>query len=89
MKGAAVGGGDFQEPTQIMAFVRCQCPGRATPTNVFLAMKQSEVKPDVIHLANCMAKAKPECPYVNAEEMGKLVEEKTGVPVVHGTHDYV
>jgi len=36
-----------------------------------------------------MAEAKPDCPYVSAEEMGKMIEAKTGVPVVHGTHDYV
>jgi predicted metal-binding protein len=35
-----------------------------------------------------MAKAQPECPYIKAEDMAKLVEEKTGVKVILGTHDH-
>jgi len=89
MTAAAVGEGKFAEPSQILAMIRYECPGRATVSNVGLAIKQSQRKPDAIHLAKCMAEAKPDCPYVSAEEMGKRIEAKTGVPVVSGTHEYV
>jgi predicted metal-binding protein len=53
-----------------------------------MAAELSEIKPDVIHFSACMAKAQPPCPYIKAEDMAKLVEAKTGIRVVLGTHDY-
>jgi len=53
-----------------------------------MAIKLSRVKPDVIHLSSCMVNAKPACPYANAEEMAKIIQGKTGIPVVLGTHEY-
>jgi predicted metal-binding protein len=32
--------------------------------------------------------AKPGCPYASADEMASIIENKTGIPVVKGTHDY-
>ena len=71
-----------------MAFVRCECPGRTIAPNTGLAFKMSEVKPETIYLSSCMANAKPGCPYGNAQEMAEILEDKTGVKVVLGTHDY-
>jgi predicted metal-binding protein len=88
LKAAMLGEGDFEEASQVMAFVRCECPGRAAPPNVGMAIKLSEIKPDVIHFSTCMAKAKPKCPYRDPEEMAKIIEEKTGVNVMLGTHNY-
>lgn len=51
-------------------------------------MKLSEMKPDVIHLSSCFANAKPDCPYMSADDMAKMIEGKTGIPVKKGTHDY-
>ena len=51
-------------------------------------MKLSEMKPDVIHLSSCPVKAKPGCPYSNAEEMAQVLEGRTGIKVIMGTHDY-
>jgi predicted metal-binding protein len=51
-------------------------------------IKMSQVKPDVIYLSSCMANAKPACPYASAEEMATIIGDKTGVPVVLGTHEY-
>jgi len=51
MKAAAMGDHKFEEQTQILAMIRCECPGRATVSNVGLALKQSEMKPDAMHLA--------------------------------------
>jgi len=31
--------------------------------------------------------AKPGCPYASADEMAAIIEDKTGIPVVKGTHD--
>ncbi|MFP5213429.1 MAG: CGGC domain-containing protein [Acidobacteriota bacterium] len=88
LKAAALGEGKFSEPTQVVAFVQCECPGRAMVPTVGMAMKLSQIKPDVVHISSCMANAKPGCPYASAEEMAKLITDKTGIPVILGTHDY-
>lgn len=53
-----------------------------------MAAKLLEIKQDEIHFSTCMAKAQPPCRYIKAEDMAKLVEEKTSIKVVLGTHDY-
>ncbi len=88
LKAAALGEGEFEEPSQVMAFVKCECPGRTLVPTVGMAMKLSEIKPDVIHLSSCLANAKPGCPYGTAEEFAKILESKTGIDVISGTHDY-
>lgn len=88
LKAAATGEGNFDSPSAVFAFVKCECPGRTLAPNTGMAIKLSEMKPDVIHLSSCMANAKPGCPYASPEEMAALLQEKTGVPVVLGTHDY-
>ncbi len=88
LKAAALGDASFDEPSQVVAFVKCECPGRALVPTMGMAMKLSEIKPDVIHLSSCLVNAKPGCPYSNAEEMAKILETKTGITVKLGTHDY-
>lgn len=88
LKAAAVGDGKFPEPFQVTAFVKCECPGRSTVPNLGLAMKLSEIKPDVIHLSSCLVNAKPGCPYFSADELAGILQTKTGLPVVQGTHEY-
>ena len=88
LKAAALGEGNFDNPSQVLAFVKCECPGRALASNVGLAFKMSEIKPDKIYLSSCFANAKPACPYGDAKEMAKMLEMKTGIPVLSGTHDY-
>jgi predicted metal-binding protein len=88
LKSAAVGEGNFTEPVQVMSFVKCQCPGRSLAANVGLAIKMAEMKPEAIYLSSCMANAKPGCPYSKPEEISQLIQGKTGVPVILGTHDY-
>jgi predicted metal-binding protein len=88
LKAAALGDGKFDEPSQVIAFVKCQCPGRSTAPNVGMAIKLSEIKPDAVYLSSCLVNAKPGCPYAGAEDIAKIVEAKTGIPVVLGTHDY-
>lgn len=88
LKAAAMGEGNFKEPSQVIGFVKCECPGRPLVPNVGMAIKMSEIKPDVIHLSSCLANAKPGCPYTSPEEMANALEEKTGIKVVMGTHDY-
>ncbi len=51
-------------------------------------MKLSEIKPDAIHLSSCLVNAKPDCPYASSEDMAKMLEGKTGIKVILGTHDY-
>jgi predicted metal-binding protein len=53
-----------------------------------MAIKMSEIKPDKIHLSSCMVNAKPECPYRKVEDLRAMLEDKFGVEVVEGTHDY-
>jgi predicted metal-binding protein len=88
LKAAALGAGKFEGPSQVVSFVTCECPGRSTAPNVGMAFKLSEIKPDAIYLSSCLVNAKPGCPYASAEDFAKILENKTGVPVTLGTHDY-
>ena len=88
LKAATLGEGEFKEPSAVIAFLKCQCPGRATIPNTGMAIKLSEIKPDAIYLSTCMVNAKPDCPYTAIEDKVKMLEEKTGVKVHLGTHDY-
>ncbi|HZE20504.1 MAG TPA: CGGC domain-containing protein [Desulfobaccales bacterium] len=88
LKAATVGEGSFDEPVQVMSFVKCQCPGRSLVANAGMAMKLAEMKPDAIYLSSCLAKAKPDCPYISAEQVAQMLQNKTGIPVIMGTHDY-
>ena len=88
LKAAALGEGHIAEPSFVTAFIKCECPGRAMLPTIGMAAKMSEMKPDAIHLSSCLVNAKPGCPYSSAQEMAAIIEEKTGIPVVMGTHDY-
>ena len=46
------------------------------------------MKPDMIYLSTCLANAKPGCPYNDPKDLAKILEDKTGINVVLGTHDY-
>jgi len=88
LKAAALGEGSIENPSQVLAFVKCECPGRSLAANMGLAIKMLEMKPDKIYLSSCFANAKPDCPYNETQEMAKILENKTGIPVLSGTHDY-
>ena len=88
LKAASLGEGNFENPSQVVSFVKCECPGRALVPTVGMAMKLSEIKPEKIFLSSCLVDAKPGCPYSSADEMAQIIENKFGVPVVKGTHDY-
>ncbi len=88
LKAAALGEGNFDAQSAVISFVKCECPGRTVAPNLGMAAKLSEMKPDAIYFSSCLAKAKPACPYVSPEELAKIVENKTGVPVTLGTHEY-
>lgn len=88
LKAAALGEGKFAEPVQVVGFIKCECPGRATVPNLGHFMKMSGVKPDAVYLSSCMVGAKPDCPYMPLEEKVAFIKEKTGLPVMLGTHEY-
>ena len=88
LKAASLGEGKFDEANQVVSFVKCECPGRSLAPNAGMAMKLSELKPDVIHLSSCMANAKPECPYASPDEFAAILKNKFGIDVVQGTHEY-
>ena len=44
-----------------------------------MAVKLSEMKPEVIYLSSCLVNAEPGCPYTDAEELTEILENKTGV----------
>ncbi|MCK5226886.1 MAG: CGGC domain-containing protein, partial [Desulfobulbaceae bacterium] len=75
--------------SQVTSIVKCQCPGRSTMANIGMAIKLAEMKPDEIYLSSCMANAKPDCPYSTSDEKAQMIENKTGIKVTQGTHDYV
>jgi predicted metal-binding protein len=88
LKAAALGEGKFQEPVQVVGFVRCECPGRSLAPNLGMAVKVSEVKPDAVYLSSCLVNARPGCPYSGADEFAEIIQNKTGLRVVQGTHEY-
>ncbi len=88
LKAAALGEGNYENPSQVIAFVKCQCPGRALVSNIGMAMKLSEIKPDKIYLSSCLANAKPGCPYITPDEMTEAIQAKFKIPMIKGTHDY-
>ena len=63
-------GVQFDEPCQVIGFVKCECPGRSLIPNMGMAIKMSEMKPDKIYLSSCFANAKPGCPYNNVRGNG-------------------
>ncbi len=88
LKAATLGEGEFSEPSSVVSFVKCECPGRSLAPNLGMAIRLSEIKPDTIHLSTCMVGAQPECPYGSAEQFAEILQTKTGIPVVLKTHDY-
>jgi predicted metal-binding protein len=88
LKAAALGEGNFDNPSQVIEFVKCECPGRTIVPNMGMAIKLSEIKPDRIYLSSCLVNAKPECPYAEATEIAKILKDKTEVTIALGTHDY-
>ena len=88
LKAASLGEGNFDESSQVVSFLKCQCPGRSLAPNMGMAMKLSEIRPEKIYLSSCLANAKPGCPYSDADEMAAILADKFGVEVVKGTHDY-
>jgi len=51
-------------------------------------MKLSEIKPETIHLSSCLVNAKPDCPHRKVEDLVSMLENKFGIDVVQGTHEY-
>jgi predicted metal-binding protein len=89
LKAAALGEGEFDEPSQVMSFIKCECPGRTLAPNTGMAFKLSEMVPDEIYFSSCMAKAKPGCPYAAPEDFKEALEAKgINIPVKFGTHSY-
>ena len=88
LKAAALGEGQFDESVQVISFVKCVCPGRSLAPNIGMAAKLSQINPDEIYLSSCMVNAKPGCPYINADGMARIIEDKIGVKVILGTHAY-
>ncbi|MBS1260870.1 MAG: hypothetical protein MAG453_00186 [Calditrichaeota bacterium] len=89
LKAATLGEGLFAEESQVIAFVRCECPGRTVVPNTGFAFRLAQMAPDAIHLSSCIALVKPDCPYHTPEQFAEMLEEKTGVDVVLGTHEYM
>lgn len=88
LKAAAMGEHKFEEPSQVVAFVKCECPGRTVISNLGMAMKLAEIKPEAVYLSSCLAGSKPGCPYTDPQELADMITGNTGIPVVLGTHDY-
>lgn len=88
LKSACKGEGNFDEESHIIGFVKCQCPGRATPPTVKMAAKMAEIQPDAVHLSSCLVGAKPGCPHFTADELAQYIQDATGFPVKQKTHDY-
>ena len=88
LKAASLGDHKFDEESQVVSFIKCECPGRALIPTIGMSMKLSEIKPDAIYLSSCLVNAKPGCPYSSAEEMANIISKNFGIEVIQGTHDY-
>lgn len=88
LKAAALGDGTFDEPHQVVGFLKCLCPGRSTVNNAGMMVKVSQSDPDAVYLSSCLVNAKPGCPYFEPAELASMLETKLGLPVILGTHDY-
>jgi predicted metal-binding protein len=88
LKAAGLGDGKFEEPSVVVGFVKCECPGRTMAANLKMTKALSQINPDMVYLSSCMVGAKPGCPYSTPEEKAEFIKEKTGLDTVHGTHDY-
>ena len=56
------------------------CPGRTLIPNIKMAAILSGVKPDEIYFGNCFL-APVKCPYINPEEIAKMIKDNFGVKV--------
>ena len=88
LKAASCGDGDFDEPVNVAAFVKCECPGRSAAPNVGLAVKAADAGISEVRLSTCFVKGMPACPYATPEEFAEIIAAKTGLPVELGTHQY-
>ena len=88
LKAASMADGKFTEPSQVVSFIQCECPGRTVVPNLGMAMKLSELEPDEIFLSTCLVNSKPGCPYFTAQDLANIIAQKTGIPVKLGTHEY-
>ncbi|MBW2618940.1 MAG: CGGC domain-containing protein [Deltaproteobacteria bacterium] len=88
LKAAALGEGEFDQSVQVIALVKCVCPGRTVATNLGMAGRLAEIKPEAVYLSSCLVNAKPGCPYLSPDELAEIITAKTGLPVIKGTHDY-
>ena len=87
-KAAALGEGNFQEPSQIIFWIKCECPGHTILSNTKMAMKLAEIKPDAIYLSSCMVNSWPKCPYFDLNELEQKLKESFQLPIIKGTHSY-
>ncbi len=88
LKAASLGEGRFGDPSSVVSFVQCECPGRAVVPTIGMAARLSEIRPDAIYLSSCLVGANPQCPYTSPEDLARILRDATGIDVVLGTHDY-
>lgn len=89
LKSAALKEGNFSNydgEVKVVGFLECECPGRPLIPNIGYVKKNSDF--DAVHFSSCMVNAWPACPYIDLDELAKKIEEKFGVKVVKGTHNY-
>lgn len=87
-EGRRPGGGGVRKPVPGRVFCEVRVPGRSLAPNLGMAAKLSEIRPDVVYLSSCLVNARPGCPYADADELAEIIQSKTGLRVVKGTHDY-
>lgn len=84
---AALGQGKFEEPCQVISFLRCECPMQEKILDVGMLSSLLQLKPDIIHLSFCLVNASQPCPLGSSSKFARLLLDKTGIPVILGTHN--
>jgi len=75
----------YADEVKVMGFLKCRCPGRSLVGNIAMAKEKTGF--EVVHLTNCLVKAKPDCKNHDLDQLVQMIKEKTGAEVVLGTHD--
>jgi len=82
----------YDEPPEIVFMTHCgDCPGLIMPSADLMkgTLENIDRKVDAIHLSTCIIKARATagCP-MDIEMLKPKLEEKFGVPVIFGGHNY-
>ncbi len=88
LQAAALGEGKFDGASQVVTLISCECPGQNIIPELIELIASSGTVLEAIHISTCLSHTRPGCPYRRPEELARLIERATAVPVILGSHQY-